>query len=835
MIDSMLAAGAATSRSLPRHGAGLLAAVLLSWVLAGCGSDDDSSAPMDQASATIGAAGGTVDGPDGVRVVVPPGALAAPTTIRIARSATGAPADAPDGYGPLGAVYEFTPHGLNFAVPVTISMPAPSSVDPQAFTARSDDGWSLVAAATEAGRMAWVVPSFSWFTIAACSPRAGDPYPCYWPRMTPDLTANPSTAVTPLDTQQAGGVQVLRWQVTQAASLRMALELTAAADCKRDARLTIRPGQVVNGLLQYGDPVLERDLVMLPDPANDKRSRTSVNWDLSFARPDNGTHRYWLSLRCTREFTGGRSAIDGYAQFVVDVGPLPAITSQPADASVVAPGTASFSVVASGAPAPTLQWQRSGDGGVNWIDLPGANAASYTTPPTSLADDGSLFRAVARNAAGSVASDTARLSVAAPLAGQWYPAGPVDATGNNTFGPSVGVDAAGRALAVWNALPPGASVSRTYFATATAGQPWSAPQAIDVGATNGYDVRIAVAPDGRAVAAWGYRSGSAYRLAASTFDGSQWSAPQRLDTAYSGNTTEHAVGIDASGRAAVVFAQYDTTSTLRVFTTIGASGNWSAPQHVDRGSPAGQVAIAVNGQGRGFAVFTDGSAGAYSLAAASLDLAAGSIGTARSVREGSRALGARGLAVDATGAALLVWVDDSSLGYSVRWSRYAPAGDRWSDWADLTGQDDTLPSADQFSVAGGANGDAVVVWRHSRYGTPGAVAVVSSQWRNGAWSPLQRHSQGRDADRPRAAANANGRLALSWLHYDGNIYSVWGRIFDGTAWRPAQALQRHVREVPTREPYALGIGDGDHAAVLWAEYPESGSGANGLEGAFFAP
>src|SRR5262249_43228469 len=62
-------------------------------------------------------------------------------------------------------------------------------------------------------------------------------------------------------------------------------------------------------------------------------------------------------------------------------------------------------VVASGPPAPSYQWQRDGH------DIPGAASASYTTPPATLADRGVTFRALISNPLGSIASQSAALTV----------------------------------------------------------------------------------------------------------------------------------------------------------------------------------------------------------------------------------------------------------------------------------------------------------------------------------------------------------------------------------------------------------------------------------------
>ncbi|MFN7572630.1 MAG: hypothetical protein ACK5TK_14450 [Betaproteobacteria bacterium] len=88
----------------------------------------------------------------------------------------------------------------------------------------------------------------------------------------------------------------------------------------------------------------------------------------------------------------------------------PTIVAQPADTSVVAGQDATFRVVANGNPAPSYRWQQSFDSGATWIDLAVAGP-SYTLAQTRLTQNGLQFRAIVENAAGSVASLGALLSV----------------------------------------------------------------------------------------------------------------------------------------------------------------------------------------------------------------------------------------------------------------------------------------------------------------------------------------------------------------------------------------------------------------------------------------
>jgi invasion protein IalB len=87
------------------------------------------------------------------------------------------------------------------------------------------------------------------------------------------------------------------------------------------------------------------------------------------------------------------------------VAAAPTITTQPADQSIRAGQTATFSVVASGTAPLSYQWQKNGTA------IAGATAASYTTPAETPADNGATFAVVVSNSTGNATSRSARLTV----------------------------------------------------------------------------------------------------------------------------------------------------------------------------------------------------------------------------------------------------------------------------------------------------------------------------------------------------------------------------------------------------------------------------------------
>ena len=92
---------------------------------------------------------------------------------------------------------------------------------------------------------------------------------------------------------------------------------------------------------------------------------------------------------------------------------IPVVVAAPSDATAASGASVSFTATASGDPAPTLQWQVSANGGVNWTDVDGATASPYTFT-ASAADTGKKYRVVFTNAAGSATSTAATLTVTLP-------------------------------------------------------------------------------------------------------------------------------------------------------------------------------------------------------------------------------------------------------------------------------------------------------------------------------------------------------------------------------------------------------------------------------------
>src|SRR5262249_41407535 len=83
----------------------------------------------------------------------------------------------------------------------------------------------------------------------------------------------------------------------------------------------------------------------------------------------------------------------------------PQITSDPMDKTVAVGQTATFSVSASGTAPLSYHWRK------NSVAIDFATSSSYTTPATTLSDDGAKFDCQVTNAVGSDTSTQATLHV----------------------------------------------------------------------------------------------------------------------------------------------------------------------------------------------------------------------------------------------------------------------------------------------------------------------------------------------------------------------------------------------------------------------------------------
>jgi uncharacterized protein (TIGR02145 family)/uncharacterized repeat protein (TIGR02543 family) len=115
------------------------------------------------------------------------------------------------------------------------------------------------------------------------------------------------------------------------------------------------------------------------------------------------------TYRCIVSNSAGKDTSTAATLAVTTQVIAPVVTTDPANQSVCAGQTATFTIVASGT-SPQYQWQNT------TANISGATSATYSTPVTTIANTGSTFRCIVSNSAGKDTSTAATLTVnALPL------------------------------------------------------------------------------------------------------------------------------------------------------------------------------------------------------------------------------------------------------------------------------------------------------------------------------------------------------------------------------------------------------------------------------------
>ena len=810
---------------LADRGAGLLGAAFV--LLVGCGGSDDASpdvvppAPPSSVTATIGAAGGTLNGPDGLQVVVPPGALEKDTAIQVARVSAGSPVALTD-YTAGSPIYAVTPHDLEFKLPVTFRMPyVPQNggVTSDVLMASPGGNWQQTEAVFANGVAEWKRASFSYIYAGTCFRRnVNDPYECSRPAMQAGFpVGSPVTNVWSI-------TGYTRWAQTQAAALTFNLNYSAAPDCAEPRLQVVRRNFSAGQSAPQPIVLFDQTVGLGPDTPTRFKGTTTLTLDVGFA--DNGTVHLVSEFSCQRLGKERASVkLRDWIEVAIPQPPAaPTISQQPADVTVVNGGTAAFTISATGPDALSLAWQQSSDGGQTWTALPDTGP-TLSVPGVALADSGKGYRVRVCNTLNAVSncinSAIAWLTVKPVVQAAW--SAPALVADGNLSAPAAAIDDEGKAVAVYVT-----NAGRIVASRGRVGSPWSGFTSIDAGINGylgGFSPRVASNASGDTVAAWGYQSAGGWGVAAvrgSTLGG--WSTPVSVSSVFTGDAI--ALAIDDFGRAVLVYEV--SGKVYATFSEKGGSG-WSSPidlVNIANGSGGGLPAVAVNSRGEGFIVYQEGG---NSIVAVQLSLGGGTpVGTALRIT-GSSVADPR-IAVDENGGAVLAYFASATRNWEV-WARTYTRTGGWSQPAvldDDSGFDRTL------AVSSDGSGNAVVAWKKqvqtavsnaSFYDTVHASRYAVGQ----GWSPRQMLSAP-EADGVQAiqtGASRGGRMVVSWVQDDPDFISrSHARVYE-SGWGAPSRVQVSSNyggvgyDPLSHNSLAVSPNTGE-AVLLWFETIENG-------------
>ncbi len=590
--------------------------------LAACGGGSsappaDTTTPPASVTALIGAAGGTVTGPDGVQVVIPDGALDQPTTIGIARDGRGAPELG--GLRLISPVYAITPHGTVFAESARISIPYnPADVAPgtQPIIIKSQPGgsWTSLISDVTGNSMAADTSGLSYYAVGTCytsrDVTVGGPDPLlYCPaNHSLQLRLQDGSGVSLPVPRNALGTQLPAMTISTLTTLNFNAEYNRPAGIDRNDLLSVWVFGA--GLLPSQQPLTDFVVNQTPIPP------TWVVIDPATVplagRPGGVVIRInaWVEYTTDAFYPGCLCFKPASWTFEAEV-PVRVIYTAPPVVTHTIGGTVS------GLTGTGLVLRNNGgdnravtaDGAFTFATAIGDGApysVTLLTQPsgqTCTVQNGS-------GTANATVTNVAVSCVATPNPVAWGTAAVIETNAGNAYAPQIAIDTNGNALAVWQQHDGTRDnlVANRY----TAGSGWGTASLIETdNAGNASSPQIAIDANGNALAVWNQFDGTRYniwanRFIAGTGAGTGWGTATLIETDNAGNAYFPQIAIDTNGNALAVWTQSDGTRYNIVANRYTAGTGWgtASPIETDNAGDASSLAqIAIDNNGNALAVW----------------------------------------------------------------------------------------------------------------------------------------------------------------------------------------------------------------------------------------
>ena len=233
-----------------------------------------------------------------------------------------------------------------------------------------------------------------------------------------------SNKIDPGDIIEIANVAYLVKEVTSTTSLELHKAYAGTTNASVSAKRRTAPKAVADYVIKGGDS-LPGDLIFADTTeasiaTNKARGIWGPGWWLYKSYDAEGETRHKAECLAHLNVAAATSGDDADDRIAADILAVITIGTQPADASVTAPATATFTVaatVSTGSGTLEYQWQLSTDSGATFDDISSANAASFTTAATTAGasgENGYQYRCKVTTSTGAeeVVSDAATLTVA---------------------------------------------------------------------------------------------------------------------------------------------------------------------------------------------------------------------------------------------------------------------------------------------------------------------------------------------------------------------------------------------------------------------------------------
>jgi len=348
-----------------------------------------------------------------------------------------------------------------------------------------------------------------------------------------------------------------------------------------------------------------------------------------------------------------------------------------------------------------------------------------------------------------------------PAGGSWAAAVNLSAAGEDAEDPRLAVDPAGDAVAVWRRYD-GSNVV-IEAAVRTAGGSWGAPVRLSAGGENADEPSVGLDRAGNAVAVWRRYDGFDDIVQAATrAAGGAWQAPIDLSDAGQ-NAYEPQIAVDEGGDAVAVWARSDGSHTIIQAANRPVNGSWGTSVDLSAaGENAAEPQVAVDAAGDAIAVWQRFN-GADNVVQAAARPAGGIWQSPVDLSESAEDASYPEVAVTPGGDAVAVWEVFDGSDYLIQAATQA-AGGTWQGPVDLSAPGN---DAEEPQVGVDPAGDAVAAW--VRYDGTDDIVQAATRAAGGTWQPgVNLSAPGENGEEPQVAVDQEGDAAAAWSRSDGS-------------------------------------------------------------------
>jgi hypothetical protein len=327
---------------------------------------------------------------------------------------------------------------------------------------------------------------------------------------------------------------------------------------------------------------------------------------------------------------------------------------------------------------------------------------------------------------------------------------------------------------------------------------------------------VAVADDGAATVAWSARSGADFRVFARRIEADGTRGPILGLSAIDKDALDPQVAVAPDGTAVVAWTRFDGANLRVEERRIGPDGT---PEEATRtlsgsGQDALEPQVAVAPDGTAFVVWKRFDGFHYLVQSRLVEPDGTSEGTSQRLSEQKQDAVEPQVAVAPDGVATVVWSRFDGADSIVQARRVGLEGTPAATTVDLSAVGE---SAIQPQLAVDAGGAATVVW--NRF--DGANWIVQERRLSPTGAPAgaaqNLSASGRSSAEPQIALGPGGAATVAWDRFDGSAFVVQARRLDPAGAISSPSLNLSAAGADAGDP-AVDVAPDDTATVLWSRF-----------------